>query len=171
MKKIVEVVECLRTWAKPNGYDPMIPFAQGHLETGGYECELAKHNNFFGMFNTSNWRGEVYECLTHEYEMIDGKMQRVPHITKFKTFDNPTECFVEYDKYIQGKFPEAYRHRTEYKIYYKQLMTYVGDFKENKRIISPSFCTAIGYESACMDRYELLLKGSGGYELFEVMNV
>ena len=165
MNKIAEVHQALKEWAKPNGYDPIIPFAQGHLETGGYSCELSKHNNFFGMFVTSGWWGSVYECLTHEYETVDGKLQRVPHITKFKAFENPTQCFVEYDKYVSNKFPEAYKHRTEYKVYYKGLMTYSDDFKGGKTIIYPSFCTAPGYELALIKRYEELSKGSGGYEL------
>ena len=170
MQKITEVVEALRVWAKPNGYDPMILFAQGALETGNYTCELSKQNNFYGMFNTSDWWGKTWDCLTHEYEMVDGKMQRVPHITKFKAFDNPTQCFVEYDKYVSGKFPEAYKHRAEYKVYFKGLMTYVGDYKENRRIVYPSFCTAIDYDLSCIRRYEDLSKGSGGYELVQILN-
>lgn len=165
LNKIIEVANSLKKWGRANGYDPLIIFSQGAVETGDYTCELSKRNNFFGMFATKGYNGSVYECLTHEYEMVNGTLQRVPHITKFKAYATPEEGFVDYDNYVKGKFPEAYKHKTEYKPYYRNLMTYVDDFNGQKKIVYPSFCTAIGYEGVLIRKYEMLQKGSGGYEL------
>lgn len=170
MNKLAEVVEALRGWAKPNGYDPLIILAHGHVETGGYTCELSKRNNYFGRFADKDWWGDTYDCQTHEYETVNGKTERVPHITKFKVFQNPVQAFLDYDKYVSFKFPEAYKHRTEYRPYYTNLMTYIDGFDGQKKIVYPSFCTAVGYESVLIKRYEELAKGSGGYELVQILN-
>jgi len=165
LNKITEVANSLKKWGRENGYDPLIIFSQGAVETGDYTCELSKRNNFFGMFATKGYTGNVYECLTHEYEVVNGVPQRVPHITKFKAFDTPEACFVDYDNYVKGKFPEAYKHKTEYRQYYQNLMTYIEDTNGQKKIIYPSFCTAFDYEKVLIRKYEMLAKGSGGYEL------
>lgn len=165
LNKITETLHDIKIWAKGSGYDALIVWAQAHLETGGFTCELSKHNNYFGLFKTFAWLGDIYECITHEWEDVNGKTILVEHKTEYKAFSNPTQCFMEYDKYIQKKFPKAYKVRKSYRQFYTNLMTYVDLPNGEKKIVFPSFCTAVGYENACIRRYEELTKGVGGFEL------
>ena len=80
---------------------PVMVMAAAAVESAWGESKLNKvANNFFGIKSTDSWEkngGKFYEIATRE--VVKGKSIVIN--AKFRVYDNPTECFMNYVQFVQ----------------------------------------------------------------------
>lgn len=171
LNKITEFIKEL-PYMKTLGYDPFMIFAQCSLETTTYDkqaqkwksftCDASKVNNFAGMYNTKDWKGQVVDLRTGDYFIEDDQSVLKPVRPGFKVYPTIIDFFNDYDAYIKGKFPDAYAHRNEYKAYFNGIMHVIErrpatvDYDALLEAIWPSFSSTVTYARDCINKYEIL---------------
>jgi len=158
---------------KALGYDPFMIFAQCSLETTtefpkgsgkwkSFSCDASKVNNFAGMYNTKDWRGQVADLKTGDYFIQDDQSVLKTIYPGFKIYPTIRAFFDDYDAYVKAKFPYSYEHRAEYKAYFNGLMNVIerrpatDDRPALIEAIWPSFSSTITYAYDNIKNYEHL---------------
>ena len=178
MNTVTEFVKDL-PWMKQHGYDPFMIYVQCYLETGNF-MHLPQ-NNFAGMMNGGRgpdgkwyddpkWKGRSSVFLPSGEQVIDdGTYTIKPFKSKFKLYDRPLEFFIDYDAYVQPKFPYSYLNRAIYQKYYRGLQNIVVLPSGLKEARWPSFSTSITYAEVLTALYPHLNQETH-YELLAMIN-
>lgn len=144
------------------GYDPFAIYIQAVLESGNFTTDNAlKRNNFFNHYHFpgDGWEGE---CYTTKDKNKNGEWEDV----QSNIFPTPLDCFKEEHRYVSNKFPDAYRDRKNYKLYYHGLMT-IKMVSGKLEAVYPSYCVGIDYEPNLIGLYERKKKEQP--DLFEII--
>lgn len=131
------------------GYDPFAIYIQAVLESGNFTSENAvKRNNFFNSYHFpgDGWEGECY--TTYDKDK-NGKLEPVQSMI----FPTPLDTFKWQNRYVFGKFPQAYIDRKNYKLYYHGIMT-IKMVNGKLEAVPPSYCVSIDYEPNLINLYE-----------------
>lgn len=147
-------------YLRERGYDCFMVYIQAVLESGNFSnTNSTKFNNFFNSYHFPNdgWTGETH--LGYDTDENGNIVE-----TSVKVYLTPCDCFIDYDKYIQAKFPQAYMDRADYKKFYTEIMT----IKDGKAVY-PSFCCGVDYSPNLIKLYEKM-KPQNNYELYQIIH-
>ena len=127
---------------RQNNWDLKIIYAHAHLESSIWDNKTKKMlpfahpitqigNNFWGIKKSSIWDKYILNSLDKQY---------------YCRFDNPSEAVGFYDLFIKRGYPDSYKNRNDYKLFF--LLLRQGKYG--------AFCPLINYADNCIIRYEQL---------------
>lgn len=108
MKKIKDFIEIYKPEAMMAARTTAVPWllvlAMAALETGWGKS--VKGFNFFGIKASKEYEGKKQKLKTKEVE--NGKTKSIE--AEFRVYDTPAECFTDFIKVIESRFPNALKH-------------------------------------------------------------
>lgn len=99
-----------------SGFDLLIPYTHAYHESGAFQKVIGNYN-FWGIKKPQKWTGKIIDITTHEY--INDKKVKV--IDAFIDFNVCSEALLWYENLIRRLYPESYKNRTDYKLYFEWL--------------------------------------------------
>lgn len=100
---IEEMLPFAEEAARITGIPAKFLVAHAGLETGWGKRQILRadgtnSHNLFGIKATGNWRGDVANALTTEYENGQAKRKTEP----FRAYDSYADCFADYARLLSG---------------------------------------------------------------------